>query len=74
MFQNAQTEVFKIMPIVVMKFGGSCLLDKTAFDKILRIINIYKDVKKIFVASAFNAKSILTLPSSLSISRDSAGR
>ncbi|MFX1324832.1 MAG: aspartate kinase [Promethearchaeota archaeon] len=42
------------MPIVVMKFGGSCLTDNLAFKKILRITNIYKDVKKIFVVSALN--------------------
>ncbi len=55
------------MPIVVMKFGGSCLLDKTAFDKILRIINIYKDVKKIFVASAFNGITDLLLKTALNL-------
>lgn len=36
-----------------MKFGGSCLTDEGAFNKILNITNIYKGVKKIFVASAF---------------------
>ncbi len=40
------------MAIIVMKFGGSCLLDKNAFEKILKITNIYKDIKKIFVVSA----------------------
>lgn len=55
------------MPIVVMKFGGSCLLDKTAFDKILRITNIYKDVKKIFVASAFNGITDLLLKTALNL-------
>ncbi|MHA2399024.1 MAG: aspartate kinase [Promethearchaeota archaeon] len=55
------------MPIVVMKFGGSCLLDKTAFDKILRITNIYKDVKKIFVASAFNGITDLLLKTALDL-------
>ncbi len=42
------------MPIIVMKFGGSCLTDKTSFEKILRITQIYKNEKKIYVASAFN--------------------
>ncbi|MHA1886128.1 MAG: aspartate kinase [Promethearchaeota archaeon] len=55
------------MPIVVMKFGGSCLLDKTAFDKILRITNIYKDVKKIYVASAFNGITDLLLKTALNL-------
>ena len=41
------------MPIVIMKFGGSCLTDESAFKKILNITNIYKNVKKVFVASAF---------------------
>ena len=40
------------MPIIIMKFGGSCLTDKTAFKKILRITQIYKNEKKIYVASA----------------------
>ena len=50
-----------------MKFGGSCLLDKTAFNKILGISNIYKDVKKIFVASAFNGITDLLLKIALNL-------
>ena len=42
------------MPIIVMKFGGSCLIDKTSFKKIINITNIYKDVRKIYVVSALN--------------------
>jgi aspartokinase/homoserine dehydrogenase 1 len=42
------------MPINVMKFGGSCLTDKTAFKKILGITDIYKNVKKVYVISALN--------------------
>ena len=49
------------MPIIVMKFGGSCLTDKNAFKKILRIANIYKDVKKIFVVSALKGITDLLL-------------
>jgi len=49
------------MPIIVMKFGGSCLVDKTAFKKILTITNIYKDVKKIFVVSALKGITDLLL-------------
>ncbi|MCK4285946.1 MAG: hypothetical protein KAX18_07075, partial [Candidatus Lokiarchaeota archaeon] len=49
------------MPIIVMKFGGSCLSDKTAFKKILTITNIYKDVKKIFVVSALKGITDLLL-------------
>lgn len=42
------------MTIVIMKFGGSCLVDKNAFDKILNITEIYKEEKKVYVVSAFN--------------------
>jgi aspartate kinase len=49
------------MPIIVMKFGGSCLTDKTAFKKILTITNLYKDVKKIFVVSALKGITDLLL-------------
>ncbi|MBA7670580.1 hypothetical protein ES703_78726 [subsurface metagenome] len=49
------------MPIIVMKFGGSCLIDKTAFKKILNISNIYNDVKKIFVISALSGITDLLL-------------
>jgi len=41
------------MSIVIMKFGGSCLQDPEAFEKILEITEIYKDSKKVYVASAF---------------------
>ena len=44
-----------------MKFGGSCLIDKSAFKKILEIIQIYKNDKKIIVASAFNGITDLLL-------------
>ncbi len=49
------------MPIIVMKFGGSCFTDKTAFKKILSITNVYKDVKKIFVVSALKGITDLLL-------------
>jgi len=42
------------MPIVVMKFGGSCLQNAEAFEKIAEISKIYQDEKKIYIASAFN--------------------
>ena len=48
-------------PIVVMKFGGSCLVDRNAFKKILKILKIYKDEKKIVVASAFRGITELLL-------------
>ena len=49
------------MTIVIMKFGGSCLIDKNAFKKILEILEIYKDDKKIIVASALNGITDLLL-------------
>ena len=49
------------MTIVIMKFGGSCLLDKTAFEKILKITKLYDNVKKVYVASAFNGITDLLL-------------
>ncbi|MBD3338478.1 MAG: aspartate kinase [Candidatus Lokiarchaeota archaeon] len=49
------------MTVVIMKFGGSCLTDSVAFDKIANITNIYKDSKKLYVASAFNGITDLLL-------------
>jgi aspartate kinase len=49
------------MPILVMKFGGSCLIDKKAFDKILNITNIYNNVKRVYVVSALNGITDLLL-------------
>jgi len=54
-------------PIVIMKFGGSCLIDKNAFKKILEILEIYKDDKKIIVASAFNGITDLLLNTALNV-------
>ena len=48
-------------PIVIMKFGGSCLVDRSAFKKIIKILKIYKDEKKIVVASAFSGITELLL-------------
>ena len=43
------------MELIVMKFGGSCLMDAKAFDKILEITNLYKvKYKLVFVASALS--------------------
>lgn len=49
------------MAITIMKFGGSCLKDKKAFEKIYKILKIYQDSKKILVASAFNGITDLLL-------------
>ena len=58
------------MPIIVMKFGGSCLVDKNAFKKILNITNIYGDVKKIYVASAFSGITDLLLKTAKNLEDD----
>jgi len=50
-----------------MKFGGSCLIDNSAFLKILEIIQIYKNDKKIIVASAFNGITDLLLNTAHSV-------
>jgi len=50
-----------LSPTVIMKFGGSCLVDRSAFKKILKILKIYKDEKKIVVASAFSGITELLL-------------
>jgi len=59
--------VYDLTPTVIMKFGGSCLVDKNAFTKILEILIIYKNVKKIIVASAFNGITDLLLNTAHSI-------
>jgi aspartate kinase len=58
------------MPIVVMKFGGSCLKDKDAFNKILNITYIYTDVKKVYVASALNGITDLLLKTAKSLENE----
>ncbi|MFX0028179.1 MAG: aspartate kinase, partial [Candidatus Hermodarchaeota archaeon] len=49
------------MPINIMKFGGSCLIDKSAFKKILDITDIYTNIKKVYVVSALNGITDLLL-------------
>ncbi|MFX1375601.1 MAG: aspartate kinase [Promethearchaeota archaeon] len=49
------------MPINIMKFGGSCLSDKNAFNKILGITEIYKGIKKVYVVSALKGVTDLLL-------------
>ncbi len=49
------------MAIVIMKFGGSCLQDEESFKNILNITEIYKDYKKVYVASAFKGITDLLL-------------
>ncbi|MFX0022352.1 MAG: aspartate kinase [Candidatus Hermodarchaeota archaeon] len=55
------------MPIIVMKFGGSCLKDKEAFHKILDITHIYTNTQKVFVASALNGITDLLLKTAKSL-------
>jgi len=49
------------MPVVIMKFGGSCLVNHQAFEKIYNITKLYQNEKKIYVASAFNGITDLLL-------------
>jgi len=49
------------MTIVIMKFGGSCLTDEKAFNKIYEITRLYQNEKKLYVASAFNGITDLLL-------------
>lgn len=58
------------MPIIIMKFGGSCLKDKDAFDKILNITGIYREVKKIYVTSALNGITDLLLKTAKNLEDD----
>ncbi len=58
------------MTIVVMKFGGSCLTDKDAFKKILKITDIYKNVKKVYVVSALNGITDLLLKTAQNLESD----
>ena len=58
------------MPIIVMKFGGSCLIDENAFKNILNITSIYKNVKKIYVASALSGITDLLVKTAYSVEND----
>ncbi|MFX1470666.1 MAG: aspartate kinase [Promethearchaeota archaeon] len=53
-----------------MKFGGSCLRDKEAFNKILKITSLYNDVKKVYVSSAFNGITDLLLKTANTLEDD----
>ena len=53
-----------------MKFGGSCLIDKNAFKKILEITSIYKDIKKVYVVSAMNGITDLLLKTANNLETD----
>lgn len=49
------------MTIIIMKFGGSCLIDEKSFNKIYEITKIYENEKKIYIASALNGITDLLL-------------
>ncbi|MFX1573959.1 MAG: aspartate kinase [Promethearchaeota archaeon] len=55
------------MPIVVMKFGGSCLNDLNSFKQILKITKLYKNSKKVYVTSAFSGITDLLLKTALKL-------
>ena len=60
------------MTIVIMKFGGSCLVNKKAFNKILKITKIYENAKKVFVVSAFHGITdlLLKMAQNLEVSKE----
>lgn len=58
------------MPIIIMKFGGSCLIDEDAFKKILNITSIYSEVKKVYVTSALSGITDLLLKAANSLEDD----
>ncbi|TFF63655.1 MAG: aspartate kinase [Promethearchaeota archaeon] len=41
------------MNCIIMKFGGSCLESAESFERIIEITEIYKDSRKLYIASAF---------------------
>jgi aspartate kinase len=49
------------MSLVIMKFGGSCLVNNHAFNKIHEITQLYQNEQKIYVSSAFNGITDLLL-------------
>lgn len=49
------------MPVVIMKFGGSCLKNHAAFEKIYDITQLYSNYKKVYVASALSGITDLLL-------------
>ncbi|TFF97658.1 MAG: aspartate kinase [Promethearchaeota archaeon] len=42
-----------VMKCKIMKFGGSCLKNAEAFERIIEITKIYSESRKVYVASAF---------------------
>ncbi|MFX1236887.1 MAG: aspartate kinase [Promethearchaeota archaeon] len=55
------------MTIVIMKFGGSCLVDNKAFSKIFNITELYNKQKKVYVVSAFNSITDILLNTALQV-------
>ena len=55
------------MTVVIMKFGGSCLVDNRAFNKILEITKLYKNEKKVYVTSALKGITDLLLETALNL-------
>jgi len=56
--------------IVIMKFGGSCLVNEKAFNKIYKITKLYENEKKIYVASAFNGITDLLLNTAKNVNNE----
>jgi len=58
------------MTVVIMKFGGSCLVDNEAFQKIYDITQIYNKERKVYVASAFNGITDLLLNTAQNVNEE----
>ncbi|MFX1353153.1 MAG: aspartate kinase [Promethearchaeota archaeon] len=58
------------MTVVIMKFGGSCLKNKIAFNKIFKISEIYDNVRRVYVASAFSGITDLLLKMAQNVSNE----
>ena len=53
-----------------MKFGGSCLVNDKAFNKIIDITELYQNDQKIYVSSAFNGVTNLLLKMAKNVGED----
>lgn len=55
------------MTVIIMKFGGSCLVDNHAFNRILEITKLYKNEKKVYVTSALKGITDLLQETALNL-------
>lgn len=53
-----------------MKFGGSCLINDEAFNKVIEITKLFQNEQKIYVSSAFNGVTNLLLKMAKNIEKE----